>query len=56
MLGLLAGLAMAFWVGIGSFVMRVSGPSVVPPLNGSVFANMSASVTPDLQSSTTAPR
>lgn len=43
LLGLLAGLAMAFWVGIGSFVMRLSGP---PPLNDTIFANVSASTAP----------
>ncbi|XP_036071514.1 solute carrier family 5 member 6a [Oryzias melastigma] len=31
--GLVAGLAMAFWIGIGSFVMRVSSPPPAPPLN-----------------------
>uniref|UniRef100_A0A3Q1CE29 Sodium-dependent multivitamin transporter n=1 Tax=Amphiprion ocellaris TaxID=80972 RepID=A0A3Q1CE29_AMPOC len=28
-----SGLAMAFWIGIGSFVMRMSGSTPVPPLN-----------------------
>lgn len=31
--GLIAGLAMAFWVGIGSFVMRMSNSANVPLLN-----------------------
>uniref|UniRef100_A0A3P9LPI5 Sodium-dependent multivitamin transporter n=1 Tax=Oryzias latipes TaxID=8090 RepID=A0A3P9LPI5_ORYLA len=31
--GLLAGLAMAFWIGIGSFVMRISSTPPTPPLN-----------------------
>uniref|UniRef100_A0A8C7YAZ7 Sodium-dependent multivitamin transporter n=1 Tax=Oryzias sinensis TaxID=183150 RepID=A0A8C7YAZ7_9TELE len=31
--GLLAGLAMAFWIGIGSFVMRMSSTPPAPPLN-----------------------
>lgn len=31
--GLIAGLAMAFWVGIGSFVMRMSSSGSVPLLN-----------------------
>uniref|UniRef100_A0A8C5I625 Sodium-dependent multivitamin transporter n=1 Tax=Gouania willdenowi TaxID=441366 RepID=A0A8C5I625_GOUWI len=30
--GLVAGLAMAFWVGIGSFVMRMSSGTLVPPV------------------------
>uniref|UniRef100_A0A8C6S539 Sodium-dependent multivitamin transporter n=1 Tax=Neogobius melanostomus TaxID=47308 RepID=A0A8C6S539_9GOBI len=31
--GLIAGLAMAFWVGIGSFMMRMSNSATVPLLN-----------------------
>lgn len=31
--GLVAGLAMAFWIGIGNFVMRMSNSAIVPPLN-----------------------
>uniref|UniRef100_H3CAJ4 Sodium-dependent multivitamin transporter n=1 Tax=Tetraodon nigroviridis TaxID=99883 RepID=H3CAJ4_TETNG len=54
-LGLLAGLAMAFWVGIGSFVMRASSPGVVPPLNNTIFDNVTASVGPVLQTATPRP-
>lgn len=54
MLGLLAGLAMAFWIGIGSFVMRTSGPSLVPSLNSTIFDNATSSVAPGL--GTAAPR
>lgn len=31
--GLVAGLVMAFWIGIGNFIMRMPGPSPLPPLN-----------------------
>uniref|UniRef100_A0A674MX12 Solute carrier family 5 member 6a n=1 Tax=Takifugu rubripes TaxID=31033 RepID=A0A674MX12_TAKRU len=44
--GLVAGLVMAFWIGIGSFVMRVSGQSGLPPLNNTAFVNMSSSIVP----------
>lgn len=54
--GLLAGLVMAFWIGIGSFVMRISGASVLPPLNGTALVNMSSSIVPLLANSTAAPR
>lgn len=33
--GLLAGLTMAFWIGIGSIVTRMSSAAASPPLNGS---------------------
>ncbi|KAM6915147.1 solute carrier family 5 member 6a [Xenentodon cancila] len=36
-LGLAAGLAMAFWIGIGSFVMRLPGPTPVPSLNTTIL-------------------
>uniref|UniRef100_A0A671U5V5 Sodium-dependent multivitamin transporter n=1 Tax=Sparus aurata TaxID=8175 RepID=A0A671U5V5_SPAAU len=45
--GLVAGLAMAFWIGIGSFVMRMSGPTSLPQLNATaspLFDNMTTSV------------
>uniref|UniRef100_A0A665V1C3 Sodium-dependent multivitamin transporter n=1 Tax=Echeneis naucrates TaxID=173247 RepID=A0A665V1C3_ECHNA len=45
--GLGAGLAMAFWIGIGSFVMRISGSSPVPTLNTTalpLFDNMTTTV------------
>uniref|UniRef100_A0A3Q1IST5 Sodium-dependent multivitamin transporter n=1 Tax=Anabas testudineus TaxID=64144 RepID=A0A3Q1IST5_ANATE len=45
--GLAAGLAMAFWIGIGSFVMRMSSGTPVPPLNTTVlplFDNMTTTV------------
>lgn len=54
--GLVAGLVMAFWIGIGSFVMRVSGQSGLPPLNNTAFVNMSSSIVPVLVNSTAAPR
>lgn len=34
-IGLLAGLTMAFWIGIGSIVSRMSSAVASPPLNGS---------------------
>lgn len=45
--GLISGLVMAFWIGIGSFVMRMSGPT--PPLNTTtaappLFGNMTTAV------------
>uniref|UniRef100_A0A671TWP4 Sodium-dependent multivitamin transporter n=1 Tax=Sparus aurata TaxID=8175 RepID=A0A671TWP4_SPAAU len=45
--GLVAGLVMAFWIGIGSFVMRMPGPTPLPPLNTTaspLFDNMTTSV------------
>ncbi|XP_062415480.1 solute carrier family 5 member 6a isoform X2 [Pungitius pungitius] len=35
--GLVAGLAMAFWIGIGSFVMRMSDSIPMPPLNATAL-------------------
>uniref|UniRef100_A0A3Q1H4W5 Sodium-dependent multivitamin transporter n=1 Tax=Acanthochromis polyacanthus TaxID=80966 RepID=A0A3Q1H4W5_9TELE len=55
--GLVAGLAMAFWIGIGSFVMRMSGSTPVPPLNTTAlppFDNMTTTVMTTLLSATTA--
>lgn len=41
MVGLLAGLAMAFWIGIGSFVMHMAGsPTVLPPLDNATAATV----------------
>lgn len=34
--GLIAGLAMAFWVGIGSFVMRMASSTDIPLLNTTI--------------------
>lgn len=56
LVGLVAGLVMAFWIGIGSFVMRMSGPSVLPPLNNTVFDNMTTGIIHVLENSTAAPR
>lgn len=47
---------MAFWIGIGSFVMRTSGPSLVPPLNNTILDNVTASLVPVVQSSAATPR
>ncbi|MEQ2159422.1 hypothetical protein GOODEAATRI_022693, partial [Goodea atripinnis] len=55
--GLAAGLAMAFWVGIGSFVMRISRPLVGPNLNTTalpLFDNMTTTVLTSLVTSPTA--
>ncbi|TKS75657.1 Sodium-dependent multivitamin transporter [Collichthys lucidus] len=55
--GLAAGLAMAFWIGIGSFVMRMSNTATVPPLNTTalpLFDNMTTTVMTTLLSTTTA--
>ncbi|XP_047244172.1 solute carrier family 5 member 6a isoform X2 [Girardinichthys multiradiatus] len=55
--GLAAGLAMAFWVGIGSFVMRLSRPLVGPNLNTTalpLFDNMTTTVLTSLVTSPTA--
>ncbi|KAM7395044.1 hypothetical protein PAMA_006679 [Pampus argenteus] len=55
--GLAAGLAMAFWIGIGSFVMRMSGPTPAPPLNSTVsplFGNMTTTVMTSLVTAATA--
>ncbi|XP_058469651.1 solute carrier family 5 member 6a [Solea solea] len=53
--GLAAGLIMAFWIGIGSYVMRMSGPAL-PPLNTTAlppFDNMTTTVMTALVSATT---
>uniref|UniRef100_A0A7N8YHY5 Sodium-dependent multivitamin transporter n=1 Tax=Mastacembelus armatus TaxID=205130 RepID=A0A7N8YHY5_9TELE len=57
MVGLVAGLAMAFWIGIGSFVMRISAPTPVPLLNTSalpLFDNITSTVMTAVVSTTTA--
>lgn len=56
--GLVAGLIMAFWIGIGSFVMNMSRPSPLPPLNATsspLFDNMTTVVMTTL-ASTAKPR
>ncbi|XP_061609953.1 solute carrier family 5 member 6a isoform X1 [Phyllopteryx taeniolatus] len=56
LVGLAAGLAMAFWIGIGSFVMRMPGPSAVPPLSTVTpppFENISTTVMTSLVNATT---
>lgn len=55
--GLIAGLAMAFWIGIGNFVIRMSALTPVPTLNTTalpLFDNMTTIVTTSLVSATTA--
>lgn len=55
--GLVAGLAMAFWIGIGSFVMRMSGSTPVPPFNTTalpLFDNMTTTVMTTLVNASTA--
>ncbi|XP_017157838.1 solute carrier family 5 member 6a isoform X2 [Poecilia reticulata] len=55
--GLAAGLAMAFWVGIGSFVMRMSRPPPGPQLNATtlpLFHNMTTTVLSSLSTGPTA--
>lgn len=55
--GLASGLAMAFWIGIGSFIMRISPGTPVPPLNTTalpLFDNMTTTVMTTLASVTTA--
>lgn len=55
--GLVAGLAMAFWIGIGSFVMRMSGPASLPPVNTTalpLFDNMTTTVMTTLVTAATA--
>ncbi|XP_074541058.1 solute carrier family 5 member 6a [Halichoeres trimaculatus] len=56
--GLVAGLAMAFWVGIGSFIMRMPGPVVQPPNATAppLFDNMTTTVMTTLLSTTAKPR
>lgn len=39
LVGLVAGLVMAFWIGIGSFVSRMS-TSVVPVINATVIPDV----------------
>uniref|UniRef100_A0A3P9H064 Sodium-dependent multivitamin transporter n=1 Tax=Oryzias latipes TaxID=8090 RepID=A0A3P9H064_ORYLA len=55
--GLLAGLAMAFWIGIGSFVMRISSTPLAPPLNATSLPLLDAGGTAAtlLNSSSTRP-
>nr|XP_020443703.1 sodium-dependent multivitamin transporter-like [Monopterus albus]XP_020443704.1 sodium-dependent multivitamin transporter-like [Monopterus albus]XP_020443705.1 sodium-dependent multivitamin transporter-like [Monopterus albus]XP_020443706.1 sodium-dependent multivitamin transporter-like [Monopterus albus]XP_020443707.1 sodium-dependent multivitamin transporter-like [Monopterus albus]XP_020443708.1 sodium-dependent multivitamin transporter-like [Monopterus albus] len=55
--GLVAGLAMAFWIGIGSCVMHMSGSTTVSPLNTTslpLLNNMTSTVMTTLVSGTTA--
>ncbi|XP_029282085.1 sodium-dependent multivitamin transporter-like [Cottoperca gobio] len=55
--GLVAGLAMAFWIGIGSFLMRMSDTIPVAALNTTalpLFDNMTTTVMTTLVNSTTA--
>ncbi|XP_038162727.1 solute carrier family 5 member 6a isoform X1 [Cyprinodon tularosa] len=55
--GLVAGLAMAFWVGIGSFVMRMSRSSAGPALNTTalpLFDNMTSTALASMVTSPTA--
>ncbi|XP_019740573.1 solute carrier family 5 member 6a isoform X1 [Hippocampus comes] len=56
LVGLAAGLAMAFWVGIGSFVMRMPASSAVSPLatvTPPPFENVTATVMTALVNATT---
>ncbi|XP_028295962.1 solute carrier family 5 member 6a [Gouania willdenowi] len=50
--GLVAGLAMAFWVGIGSFVMRMSSGTLVPPVNTTTLPLLENMTTAFMSSST----
>ncbi|XP_029984557.1 solute carrier family 5 member 6a [Sphaeramia orbicularis] len=57
--GLVAGLAMAFWIGIGNFVMRMSTSTTVPTLNSTtspLIDNMTTTVVTSLLSTTAKPR
>ncbi|XP_008336483.2 sodium-dependent multivitamin transporter-like [Cynoglossus semilaevis] len=57
--GLVAGLAMAFWIGIGSFVMRLSAGTTVPPFNATAlppFDNVTSTVMTVLAATTAKPR
>ncbi|XP_034017568.1 solute carrier family 5 member 6a [Thalassophryne amazonica] len=57
--GLVAGLVMAFWVGIGNFVMRMSSSTPIPPLNTTappLFDNMTTAVTTLVDSPVTSSR
>lgn len=49
LVGLAAGLAMAFWIGIGSFVARMPASTVTPP----PFENVTATVMTALVNATT---
>ncbi|XP_029965814.1 solute carrier family 5 member 6a [Salarias fasciatus] len=56
--GLVTGLAMAFWIGIGSFVMRMSGAAPGPPVNATdlpLFDNLTTAVMSTLAITTAAP-
>ncbi|XP_033846364.1 sodium-dependent multivitamin transporter-like isoform X1 [Periophthalmus magnuspinnatus] len=56
LIGLIAGLGMAFWVGIGSFVMRMSS-SNIPLLNTTMAPDFeNATVVPFLNATITKPR
>ncbi|KAJ8355414.1 hypothetical protein SKAU_G00182080 [Synaphobranchus kaupii] len=52
LVGLAAGLIMAFWIGIGSFVARLSPPTPLPPLNVTT-GNMTTQVMTTLVSAIT---
>ncbi|XP_050996519.1 sodium-dependent multivitamin transporter [Acomys russatus] len=55
-IGLLAGLTMAFWIGIGSIVSRMSSAVASPPLNGSssfLPSNLTIATVTTLMPSTT---
>ncbi|KAK5853444.1 hypothetical protein PBY51_007227 [Eleginops maclovinus] len=57
LVGLAAGLAMAFWIGIGSFLMRMTEANAVGALNTTnlpLFDNMTTAVMTTLVSTTTA--
>lgn len=54
--GLLAGLIMAFWIGVGSIVTSMSSSIAPPPLNESVFSlptNLTTTAVTTLMTSTT---
>ncbi|KAM9798660.1 LOW QUALITY PROTEIN: solute carrier family 5 member 6a [Neosynchiropus ocellatus] len=55
--GLVAGLVMAFWIGIGSFVLRATSQTPVPPLNSTfppLWDNVTATAATTLATMTTA--
>lgn len=57
LVGLVAGLAMAFWIGIGSFLLRMSEANAMGALNATnlpLFDNMTTAVMTPLVSATTA--
>lgn len=57
LVGLVAGLAMAFWIGIGSFLLRMSEANAMGALNTTnlpLFDNMTTAVMTPLVSATTA--